>query len=725
MFTSTLCGGYQSILPGLHSLALSGRGGQGGLRGQARTTSGWQEAAFRRLEHLTPQEVQVLSSRSAQVLAGLTGESVDCTSQTWQEDFSKALTTLGSVPISPLGSVPLSKSFLKHDQAPLLQTARGFKTRVRSDKTISSPFTRNKSEDTKANEVSDNDVLKDVLKNLNISHTEREKVQVALLSFAAGKFNSGGQTAASDEKVKRTNWVSDKMWVYLGRFANLLIIIALMISLGQIFNFPIPSMRGVMRGGNEIAPEEIDVTFDDVKGCDEAKQELQEVVEFLMNPEKFSALGGKLPKGCLLSGPPGTGKTLLARAVAGQAGVPFFHASGSEFDEVLVGQGARRVRDLFKAAKEKAPCVIFIDEIDSVGGKRSSSVLHPYANQTINQLLSEMDGFMSNEGVIVIGATNRSDDLDKALLRPGRFDTEVIVGKPDIKGRREILSLYLSKIKHDDSVDVESLAGRTTGFTGADLQNLVNTAAIRAAVDGKSWVSMTEFELAYDKHVMGTEWKSRVRDIEDLKITAYHEAGHTLVAYFTKNSMALHKVTIIAKGQSGGHTAFTPPPNGEWHQTKAQMKATIDVAMGGRAAEELVFGKEMITGGASSDLQNATRMSEQMVKYLGMSEKMGLRVMDDNKEPSPATKELVDSEVNRLLDDSYKRAITILTVHRKELYLLAEALLKYETLDAEDIKAIVEHKKPPTPKIPGGSLLTGLAGSPALPVGLSAMGSQG
>lgn len=717
MFTSTLCGGYQSLLPGLHNLALSGRGGP--VRGQTRTASVWQEAV-RRLELLTPKEVQILSSQSAQVLSGLTGEVVDCTSQTWQEDFSKALTTLSSVSGSRL-----PKSLLKNRQAPLLQTARGFKSRARSE-TPSSPFQKNKSEDTKVDDInaSDSEALKDVLKNLNISPSEREKVQVALLSYAAGKSKSTSQTTSSEEKSKRPQWFSGTKWEYLSRLANLVFILFVIVVLAQQFNFPFPSMRGVMRGGNEIAPEEIDVTFDDVKGCDEAKQELQEVVEFLMNPEKFSALGGKLPKGCLLSGPPGTGKTLLARAVAGQAGVPFFHASGSEFDEVLVGQGARRVRDLFKAAKEKAPCVIFIDEIDSVGGKRSSSVLHPYANQTINQLLSEMDGFLSNEGVIVLGATNRSEDLDKALLRPGRFDTEVIVGKPDIKGRREILSLYLSKIKHDDSIDLESLASRTTGFSGADLQNLVNTAAIRAAVEGKNWVSMAEFELAYDKHVMGTEWKSRVRDKEDLKITAYHEAGHTLVAYFTKESMPLHKVTIIAKGQSGGHTAFTPPPNAEWHETKAQMKASMDVAMGGRAAEELMFGKEKITGGASADLQNATRVSEQMVKYLGMSEKMGLRVMDDKKEPSPSTKEVVDEEVNRLLNESYKRAVKILTDHRKELVLLAEALLKYETLDAEDIKAIVEHKKPPTPKIPAGSLLAGLTGSPALPVGLSAMGSQ-
>lgn len=727
MFTSSLCSGYQSLLPGLQNLALSGKGGPGSLRGHSRSTSGvagsWQEVV-RRLECLTPQEVQVLSTKAAKVLAGLTGQEVDSSNTSWQHNLSIALNSLGRVNTG--AKVP--KSFLQGHQHPMLQTARGFKTRQKNE-TVSPPFSKSKPQENKFEETSGNDAaaLNDVLKHLNISASEREKVQVALLSYAAGKGNTEEKTANSGtetENKKTIFGISNKMWLYLGRIANLLIIVVLMISLGQIFNFPVPSMRGVMRGGNEIAPEDIEVTFDDVKGCDEAKQELQEVVEFLMNPEKFSSLGGKLPKGCLLSGPPGTGKTLLARAVAGQAGVPFFHASGSEFDEVLVGQGARRVRDLFKAAKEKAPCVIFIDEIDSVGGKRSSSVLHPYANQTINQLLSEMDGFLSNEGVIVLGATNRSEDLDKALLRPGRFDTEVIVGKPDIKGRREILGLYLSKIKHDNSIDVDSLAGRTTGFSGADLQNLVNTAAIRAAIEGKNWVSMTEFELAYDKHVMGTEWKSRVRDKEDLKITAYHEAGHTLVAYFTKESAPLHKVTILAKGQSGGHTAFTPPANAEWHETKAQMKASIDVSMGGRAAEEIVFGKEKVTGGASSDLLSATRISEQMVKYLGMSDKMGLRVMDDNKEPSPATKEVLDGEVNRLLDDSYKRATTILTVHRKELNLLAEALLKYETLDAEDIKTIVEQKRPPTAKLPASSLLSGFAGSPTLPVGISAMGTQ-
>ena len=308
---------------------------------------------------------------------------------------------------------------------------------------------------------------------MNISPEEKEKVHIALLSYATGAQGEGEKKgekeAGTGKQASRFNLSAGNFWVYLSRLATVLVIVAITISLTQIYGLPSLSKMS-SKLANEIAPEDIDVTFDDVKGCDEAKQELRDVVEFLMNPDKFSALGGKLPKGCLLVGPPGTGKTLLARAVAGEAGVPFFYASGSEFDEVLVGQGARRVRDLFKAAKERAPCVIFLDEIDSVGGKRSSSDLHPYANQTINQLLNEMDGFVSNEGVIVLGATNMVGHLDKALLRPGRFDNQVEVGKPDVKGRREILGLYMSKIKHDDSIDVESIASRTTGFAGADLQ---------------------------------------------------------------------------------------------------------------------------------------------------------------------------------------------------------------------------------------------------------------
>ncbi|XP_017024637.1 ATP-dependent zinc metalloprotease YME1L isoform X4 [Drosophila kikkawai] len=474
-------------------------------------------------------------------------------------------------------------------------------------------------------------------------------------------------------------------------------IVVIVVFLGIFLSFFTTSNGSVFRIqlGNqvEVDPEEINVTFDDVKGCDEAKQELKEVVEFLKNPDKFSNLGGKLPKGVLLVGPPGTGKTLLARAVAGEAKVPFFHAAGPEFDEVLVGQGARRVRDLFKAAKARAPCVIFIDEIDSVGAKRTNSVLHPYANQTINQLLSEMDGFHQNAGVIVLGATNRRDDLDQALLRPGRFDVEVMVSTPDFTGRKEILGLYLTKILHDE-IDLDMLARGTSGFTGADLENMINQAALRAAIDGAETVNMKHLETARDKVLMGPERKARLPDEEANTITAYHEGGHAIVAFYTKESHPLHKVTIMPRGPSLGHTAYIPEKE-RYHVTKQQLLAMMDTMMGGRAAEELVFGADKITSGASSDLKQATSIATHMVRDWGMSDKVGLRTIEASKglgtgdTLGPNTIEAVDAEIKRILSDSYERAKAILRKHTKGHKALAEALLKYETLDAEDVKAIL------------------------------------
>ena len=450
----------------------------------------------------------------------------------------------------------------------------------------------------------------------------------------------------------------------------------------------------------EVNPEAIHVTFNDVKGVEEAKQELRDVVEFLKSPEKFSALGGKLPKGVLLVGPPGTGKTLLARAVAGEAGVPFFHAAGPEFDEILVGQGARRVRDLFKAAKERAPAVIFIDEIDSVGARRTNSVLHPYANQTINQLLSEMDGFLQNEGVIVLGATNRRDDLDKALMRPGRFDVEIFVQKPDYLGRKDILDLYLSRISTRD-VDVEYLARCTVGFTGADIETMVNQAALKAAVNNADYVTIKDLEHARDKVVMGPEGKRRTNNEETNLITAYHEAGHAIVGYYTKDSTPIHKVTIIPRGPSLGHTSFLPEKD-VYLRTKSQLLATMDSMMGGRAAEELIFGPDKVTTGAANDFENATQIAEGMVKTFGMSDKVGFRAHGDFKrlefgssgsEYGPSTNELIDNEVKRLLQESYERAKSILRAHAKEHKQLADALFKYETLDADDVKAILNGKQ--------------------------------
>ena len=661
MYSASL-GQHINLVPGLHSLGRSQvschiaviqavTAVMQGLRGTNRAAAQGQDAlqdALRRLEHLSPAERQILSTESTKVLNGLLGlekSSLKSHQFDWDAAFKFAIQSVRGGDIGfnkQKNSLFVSERFLQ-GPSPLLVNARGFKTRTgKSEK----PFVK---QPRSGESINNEESFSEVLKQLNISQAEKEKVSIALTMAANGKKEEGeSESEKSSDKKRAWNFrdrrgaISNRgnFWNGLQKFATVLIVLTCLIGLYQVFGLNFKLSKGT----NEISPEDIEVNFDDVRGCDEAKRELLDVVEFLMNPDKFSALGGKLPKGVLLVGPPGTGKTLLAKAVAGQAGVPFFQASGSEFDEVLVGQGARRVRDLFKSAKEKAPCVIFIDEIDSVGGKRTSSTLHPYANQTINQLLSEMDGFISNEGVIVLGATNRSDDLDKALLRPGRFDTQVEVNNPDVKGRTEILELYLGKIKHDHSINVDTLAKKSMGFSGADLQNLVNTAAIRAAIDGKEWVTMTDFDYAYDKLTIGVDLKSRVRGKEDLKITAYHEAGHTLVAYFTPDAMALHKVTIVAKGGSGGHTAFIPLESQEWHQTKAQLKARMDTAMGGRAAEELIFGKDKITGGASSDLQSATGVALKMVTELGMSEKFGNRILHSNREDtntSPNTKEVI------------------------------------------------------------------------------------
>ncbi|CAH4029565.1 unnamed protein product [Pieris brassicae] len=519
-----------------------------------------------------------------------------------------------------------------------------------------------------------------------LTHQQKDKIKIA---FAEGYLaGSHPENARGTKASKYLKLVQQLLTIVL----FLAIFVSLMASVsGTVFRIQLGNQV-------EVDPEDISVTFDDVKGADEAKQELKDVVEFLKSPEKFSSLGGKLPKGVLLVGPPGTGKTLLARAVAGEARVPFFHAAGPEFDEILVGQGARRVRDLFKAAKERAPCVIFIDEIDSVGAKRTNSVLHPYANQTINQLLSEMDGFHQNEGVIVLGATNRRDDLDQALLRPGRFDVEVSVPTPDYGGRLEILRMYVSRIAAAPEMNVESLARSTTGFTGADLESMVNQAALKAAIDGAKTVTMSYLEESRDKVLMGPARRSRLPDDEANAITACHEGGHALVAHYTKDSHPLHKVTIIPRGPSLGHTAYIPAKE-RYHVTKQQLLAMMDTMMGGRAAEELVYGPDKITSGASSDLKQATSIAIHMVREWGMSDRVGLRSMEAPKgafqqeQLGPQTNEMVDSEIKKILSESYERAKAILRAHAKEHKALSEALLKYETLDADDIKAIMNGEK--------------------------------
>ncbi|XP_050359031.1 ATP-dependent zinc metalloprotease YME1L isoform X1 [Nymphalis io] len=539
-----------------------------------------------------------------------------------------------------------------------------------------------------------------------LTHQQKDKIKIA--------FAEGYLAGSHPDNVRGTK--ASKYLKLVQQLLTIVLFLAIFVSLmasvsGTVFRIQLGNQV-------EVDPEDISVTFDDVKGADEAKQELKDVVEFLKSPEKFSSLGGKLPKGVLLVGPPGTGKTLLARAVAGEARVPFFHAAGPEFDEILVGQGARRVRDLFKAAKERAPCVIFIDEIDSVGAKRTNSVLHPYANQTINQLLSEMDGFHQNEGVIVLGATNRRDDLDQALLRPGRFDVEVSVPTPDYGGRLEILRLYVARVAAHPDLDVEALARGTTGFTGADLESMVNQAALKAAIEGAKTVSMSHLEEARDKVLMGPARRARLPDDEANTITAVHEGGHAVVAYYTKDSHPLHKVTIIPRGPSLGHTAYIPAKE-RYHVTKQQLLAMMDTMMGGRAAEELVLGPDKITSGASSDLKQATSIACHMVREWGMSERVGLRALEPARTQDtlgPCTNELVDSEIKKLLSESYERAKAILRAHAKEHKALADALLKYETLDAEDIKAIMNGEKIKSDKQRAGKESpTGSTGSPVPP----------
>ncbi|XP_032222927.1 ATP-dependent zinc metalloprotease FTSH 4, mitochondrial isoform X2 [Nematostella vectensis] len=440
----------------------------------------------------------------------------------------------------------------------------------------------------------------------------------------------------------------------------------------------------------EILPDTVDrkFRFEDVQGVDEAKEELQEVVEFLRNPEKFKRLGGKLPTGVLLIGSPGTGKTLLAKAVAGEAGVPFFFCSGSEFDEMFVGVGAARVRNLFAAAKEHAPCIVFVDELDAIGGSRVVHDHQPYSRMTLNQLLVELDGFEKSEGIVVIGATNFPEVLDKALVRPGRFDTKINVPMPDVRARLNILKVHLKNVTISNEVDIEVLARGTSGFSGADLANLVNQAALKAATSGDSSVMNKHLEYAKDKIIMGPERKSAVINSENRKIVAYHEGGHALVAFYTEGSLPLHKATIMPRGQALGMVSQLPEKD-ELQWTKKQLLARIDVSMAGRVAEEIIFGKENITTGASSDFQAATNLAKAMVTTYGMSEKVGTVQVKEDETLSPDTRLLIENEVKHLLAEAYERAKNILQSQAKEHKRLAEALLKYETLNAEEIGRVI------------------------------------
>ncbi|KAI0709201.1 ATP-dependent metallopeptidase Hfl [Earliella scabrosa] len=428
--------------------------------------------------------------------------------------------------------------------------------------------------------------------------------------------------------------------------------------------------------------------FSDVHGVDEAKAELQEVVEFLKDPTAFGTLGGKLPKGVLLTGPPGTGKTMLARAVAGEAGVPFLFASGSEFDEMFVGVGAKRVRDLFATARKKQPAIIFIDELDAIGGKRSSRDQH-YMKQTLNQLLVEMDGFLQNEGIIVIAATNFPDSLDPALVRPGRFDKHVAVPLPDVRGRVQILQHHMKNVTTAPEVDTMILARGTVGFSGADLQNLVNQAAVKAARDGAQSVNLKHFEWAKDRIIMGAERKTSFISEEVKKMTAYHEGGHALVALYTEGAMPLHKVTCVPRGHALGITSQLPKDD-RYSVSLKEYLAEIDVCMGGRVAEELIYGPENVTSGASSDLQHATRTARAMVKNWGYSHKIGPVYLSDREDTiSPKKKDEIEDEVRSLLIAGESRVTALLKSKADELHRLASALVEHETLDAEEVQKVI------------------------------------
>ncbi len=487
-------------------------------------------------------------------------------------------------------------------------------------------------------------------------------------------------------------------------FINILISLLPIILLIGVWVFFMKQMQGGKGGGGAmgfgkskaklLTEKHGVITFGDVAGIDEAKDELSEIVDFLKNPTKFQKLGGKIPKGVLLTGSPGTGKTLLARSIAGEAEVPFFTISGSDFVEMFVGVGASRVRDMFEQGRKNAPCIIFIDEIDAVGRHRGSGMgnSNDEREQTLNQILVEMDGFESHEGVIIVAATNRPDVLDPALLRPGRFDRQVEVPLPDILGRKKILGIHLRKVPQAPDVDPHVIARGTPGFSGADLANLVNEAALMAARLNKKVVTMREMEAAKDKVMMGAERKSMVMRDEEKELTAYHEAGHALVGINCPESDPIHKATIMPRGRALGMVMQLPEHDRLSH-TKGWLKADLAVFMGGRVAEELIFGEDKVTSGASSDIQVATNMARSMVTKWGMSKKIGPVLHNTNQNYSEEMSNLIASEIKFLIDEGNARATKILTEKLDDLHLIAKALIEYETLSGEEINDLLAGKK--------------------------------
>ena len=508
-----------------------------------------------------------------------------------------------------------------------------------------------------------------------------------------------------------------------GIFVSLLINSFPVILLIAVWIYFMRQMQGGIGGGSGamtfgksrarlLGENQADVTFADVGGVEEAKEEVFEIVEFLRDPGKYQSLGGKIPKGVLMIGSTGTGKTLLARAIAGEAQVPFFTISGSDFVEMFVGVGASRVRDMFEQAKKRSPCIIFIDEIDAVGRKRGAGLGggHDEREQTLNQLLVEMDGFEDNVGVIVIAATNRPDVLDSALLRPGRFDRQVVVPLPDVRGREQILKIHMRKVPLDKDVKPSIIARGTPGFSGADLANLINEAALLAARANKKYVSMEQLDRAKDKVMMGTERKSMVISEEERKLTAYHEAGHAIVGLSVQDHDPVYKVTIIPRGIALGLTMFLPEQD-RYSFSKRRLVSQITSLFGGRAAEELIFGKDSVTTGASNDIEKATDIARKMVTKWGLSDKLGpLTYIEDegevflgrsvtqHKQVSDITVKTIDEEVRRIIDRSYLDAAKILKTNIKRLHKMAEALIKYETLDENQIGDIMNDKEPKPPE---------------------------
>ncbi|QDF66382.1 ATP-dependent zinc metalloprotease FtsH [Shewanella sp. SNU WT4] len=469
--------------------------------------------------------------------------------------------------------------------------------------------------------------------------------------------------------------------------------------------------KGAMSFGKSKAKlmgeDQIKTTFGDVAGCDEAKEEVKELVDYLRDPTKFQRLGGRIPTGVLLVGPPGTGKTLLAKAIAGEAKVPFFTISGSDFVEMFVGVGASRVRDMFEQAKKSAPCIIFIDEIDAVGRQRGAGLGggHDEREQTLNQMLVEMDGFEGNEGIIVIAATNRPDVLDAALLRPGRFDRQVVVGLPDVRGREQILKVHMRKVPIGDDVQASVIARGTPGFSGADLANLVNEAALFAARGNRRVVGMEEFERAKDKIMMGAERRSMVMSEADKEMTAYHEAGHAIVGFLMPEHDPVHKVTIIPRGRALGVTFFLPEADAV-SQSRRKLECQISVAYGGRLAEEMIYGREQVSTGASQDIKYATSIARNMVTQWGFSDKLGPllyaeeegevflgRSMGKSKHMSDETATIIDSEIKAIIDRNYQRTQQILTDNLDILHSMKDALMKYETLDSPQIDDLMARRE--------------------------------